>query len=103
MVNLLFHNHPVFVADRLPVKAWKPVLIADTVLVDPQDSHCKKNKRFSFVRIVSADLQVLQVTYSTELKELNTNVPFEHVLNLLLLETTLDDQTLISINTAACS
>jgi hypothetical protein len=43
-----------------------PDLIAETDLVDPQLSHCWKKIRFSLVRIVSGDLQVLQVTYSTE-------------------------------------
>lgn len=48
------------------VCALKPVLIADTERVEPQDSHCTKYKRLSLDKIVSGLLQVLQVTYSTD-------------------------------------
>lgn len=48
------------------VCALKPVLIADTERVEPQDSHWTKYKRLSLDRIVSGLLQVLQVTYSTD-------------------------------------
>lgn len=37
-----------------------------TERLEPHDSHDMKKIRFSFVSNVSGDLQVLQVTYSTE-------------------------------------
>jgi len=43
----------------------KPVLIVDTDLTAPQASQCKKKIRLSFSKMVSGDLQTLQVTYST--------------------------------------
>ena len=46
-------------------QTWKPDLIAETDLVEPQDSQAMKNNRLSLVSKVSGDLQVLQVTYST--------------------------------------
>lgn len=48
-----------------PTWAWYPALIADTDCLDPHDSHVINEILVSFVRIVSGDLQVLQVTYST--------------------------------------
>lgn len=64
-----------------PICAWKPVLIADTDrprknmstqfmvakkhIRDPHDSQVIKYSRFSLSRIVSGDLQILHVTYST--------------------------------------
>ena len=56
---------PVLFLLRLPTCAWKPVLIAFTERLEPHGSQDMKNIRFSFVRSVSGDLHVLQVTYST--------------------------------------
>lgn len=50
---------------RLPICALKPVWIALTDLLDPQDMHDMKKILFSFVSRVSKDLHVLHVTYST--------------------------------------
>lgn len=82
--------------------------MADTVRVDPHASHWRKNSRFSLVSRVSADLQVLQVTYSTggrvsSVRDDHTNVPLQDIFNLLLLEPALDDQSLVSINGPSCS
>lgn len=55
----------IYFLTRLPTCAWKPLLIALTDLLDPHDMHDMKKIRFSFVRRVSKDLHVLQVTYST--------------------------------------
>ncbi len=52
-----------------PTCAWKPVLIVLTDRREPHDSHDMKNIRFSFERIVSGDLHVLHVTYSTAAKQ----------------------------------
>jgi len=52
------------IAARFPVTAWKPDLILATEHRDPQVSHCKKNKRVSFCKIVSGERHVWQVTYS---------------------------------------
>lgn len=46
------------IAARRPVTAWKPLLMFATDLLDPQVSHCKKNNRVSFCKIVSGDRQV---------------------------------------------
>ena len=56
---------PVLFLLLLPTCAWKPVLIVLTDRLEPHDSHAMKKIRFSFVRRVSGDLHVLQVTYST--------------------------------------
>lgn len=66
-----------------------------------------KKIRFSFVSSVSGDLQVLQVTYSTEnTSELehrtrkstrDTHVTAEDILDLLLLESTFDDEATSAI------
>lgn len=45
-------------AARLLVTAWKPDLILATEHLEPQDSHCKKNRRVSFWRMVSGERQV---------------------------------------------
>ena len=65
---------------RLSSLVWalKPVLIAETDRVEPQDSHWTKYKRLSLLKIVSGDLQVLHVTYSTiyipNIKEISKNI-----------------------------
>lgn len=46
------------IAARLLVTAWNPDLILATEQRDPHDSHCKKNSRVSFCRIVSGERQV---------------------------------------------
>lgn len=51
--------------DREDGLAWKPVLIAWTDRVDPHEEQVMKKRRLSLVKVVSGDLQVLQVTYST--------------------------------------
>ena len=56
---------PVLFLLLFPTCAWKPVLIVFTDRREPHDSQDMKNIRFSFVRSVSGDLHVLQVTYST--------------------------------------
>lgn len=56
-------------AARLLVTAWKPVLMEATEHLEPQVSHWRKNRRVSFCRMVSLDLQVWQVTYSSEKKK----------------------------------
>jgi hypothetical protein len=56
---------PVLFLLLLPTWAWKPLLIAFTDRLEPQDSQAMKKIRFSFVRSVSGDLHVLHVTYST--------------------------------------
>lgn len=43
---------------------WKPDFILATEHLDPQVSHCRKNNRVSFCKIVSGDRQVWHVTYS---------------------------------------
>ena len=58
-------DHPVLFLLLFPTCAWKPVLMALTERLEPHDSQDMKNIRFSFVRSVSGDLHVLQVTYST--------------------------------------
>lgn len=58
-------NQPVLFLLLLPTCAWKPVLMVATERLDPQDSHDMKKMRFSLLRRVSGDLQVLHVTYST--------------------------------------
>ena len=50
--------------ERLPVTAWKPVLIVWTEHLEWHVIHCKKNNRVSLFRMVSGDRQVWQVTYS---------------------------------------
>ncbi len=60
---------------------------------------------------VSGDLQVLHVTYSTDVRLVNVpvnrslgklaDISPQHILNLLLLESTLDDQTSATINGTA--
>ena len=84
--------------------------MAETVRVDPHDSHCTKNNLFSLVSNVSADLHVLHVTYSTKQSSVFrnsysrlTDILLEQVLNLFLLESTLDNQTLRTIDRARCS
>lgn len=57
--------YPVLFLLLFPTWAWKPDLIALTDRLEPQDSQAMKKIRFSLVRSVSGDLQVLQVTYST--------------------------------------
>lgn len=52
------------IAARLLVTAWKPDLILATEHLEPHDSHCRKNKRVSFCKMVSGERQVWQVTYS---------------------------------------
>ena len=70
-----------------------------------------KKIRFSFVSRVSGDLQVLQVTYSTvggdvrnliffKNEQILTHVPTEDVFDLLLLETTFDDEPSSTIDTS---
>ena len=59
-------DQPVLFLLLLPTWAWKPVLIAFTDRLEPQDSQATKKIRFSFVSRVSGDLHVLHVTYSTE-------------------------------------
>lgn len=68
-----------------------------TLRLLPHDSQDMKKIRFSFVRSVSGDLQVLQVTYSTtsalaplrcKRKEKLTNIPPQDVFDLFLLEAT---------------
>lgn len=100
---------------RLPTWAWNPLLIGLTLRRLPHDSHAMKKIRFSFVRRVSGDLQVLQVTYSTFKGALgvkrrrppdimkHTNVSPQDVLDLFLLEFSLDDQPACAINTTCCS
>ena len=46
-------------------------MIALTDLLLPHDSQAMKKIRFSFVRSVSGDLHVLQVTYSTVVEREN--------------------------------
>ena len=60
-------NQPVLFLLLFPTWAWKPLLMGLTERLDPHDSHDMKKIRFSFVRSVSGDLHVLQVTYSTEI------------------------------------
>lgn len=43
----------------------KPVLMAWTERVEPHDEHVMKKRRLSLVMVVSGDLHVLHVTYST--------------------------------------
>lgn len=94
------------VAFLLPTWAWKPLLIALTDRREPHDSQDMKKIRFSFVRSVSGDLHVLQVTYSTSTiltilalcgKSVDgiglTDITTQYVLNLFGLETSFDDQT----------
>ncbi len=52
------------IADRLPVTAWKPVLIVCTEHLEWQVMHCKKKSLVSLFKMVSGDRQVWQVTYS---------------------------------------
>ena len=99
--------------------------MALTDLLLPHDSQAMKKIRFSFVRRVSGDLQVLQVTYSTicccRWKRYNSNtleiyfiedetndpqlthVTPKHVLDLFLLETTFDNETSCTIDTSCCT
>ena len=83
---------------------------------EPHDSQAMKNIRFSFVRRVSGDLHVLQVTYSTvgshhvsvdtasrkraRVARL-TNISPQYVLNLFWLEATLDDQPSRTVDTSS--
>ncbi len=60
-----FHCCLLFKAARRPVKAWKPDLILATEHLEPQVSHCKKYNLVSFCKIVSGDLHVWHVTYSS--------------------------------------
>ena len=96
--------------------------MALTDLLLPHDSQAMKKIRFSFVRRVSGDLQVLQVTYSTvcccwkkerrfkifiywgrdERPQL-THVAPKNILNLFLLETTFDNETSCTIDTSCCT
>jgi hypothetical protein len=55
----------LFNAARRPVKAWKPDLMLATEHLEPQVSHCKKYNLVSFCKIVSGDLHVWHVTYSS--------------------------------------
>ena len=65
---------PVLFLLLFPTCAWKPVLIALTERLEPHDSQDMKNIRFSFVRSVSGDLHVLQVTYSTVREQSSVSV-----------------------------
>lgn len=83
---------------------------------EPHDSQDIKNIRFSFVRRVSGDLHVLQVTYSTVgYRHASVNKPFlgcisrdarltdispQYVLYLFWLEAALDDQSPRTVNTS---
>ena len=58
-------GQPVLFLLLFPTCAWNPLLMALTDLLLPHDSQAMKKIRFSLVRRVSGDLQVLQVTYST--------------------------------------
>lgn len=68
---------------------------------DPHDSQDMKNIRFSFVRRVSGDLQVLHVTYSTAKPQCDlsknqkikkpTDISTEDIFHLFRLETTLNN------------
>jgi hypothetical protein len=51
--------------ERQARRTWNPVLIAATDLVDAHEEQVMKNRRSFFWRVVSGDLHVLQVTYST--------------------------------------
>jgi hypothetical protein len=44
-------------AARLPVTAWKPVLMVWTEHLEWQVMHCRKNRRVSLFRMVSGDLE----------------------------------------------
>ena len=52
-------------AARLPVTAWKPDLMLATEQREPHNSHCRKYRRVSRCNIVSGDLHVWHVTYSS--------------------------------------
>ena len=117
-------NQPVLFLLRFPTCAWNPLLMALTDLLLPHDSQAIKKIRFSFVRRVSGDLQVLQVTYSTvccfivggkrggnngldwgrERMTLKlTHVAPKYVFNLFLLETTFDNETSCTVDTSCCT
>lgn len=80
---------------------------------EPQELQVTKYRRFSpLLSSVSGLRQVLQVTYSTgdcqllcskskRSEKQHTDISSQDVLNLLLLETTLDDQTPATVDTAA--
>lgn len=77
---------------------------------EPQELQVTKYRRFSpLLSSVSGERQVLHVTYSTMTRLANaqkldkdlitlTNIPSENVLDLLLLESTLDDQSSATIH-----
>lgn len=52
-------------AARFPVTAWKPDFMEATEQREPHVSHCRKKSRVSFCRMVSGDLHVWHVTYSS--------------------------------------
>lgn len=83
---------------------------------EPHDSQDMKNIRFSLVRRVSGDLQVLQVTYSTvgyrhasandtmpRVRARLTDIPPQHVLYLFWLEATFDDQSPRAVDASRCT
>ena len=85
--------------------------MAVTLRREPQELQVIKYSLFSpLLSSVSGDLHVLQVTYSTALQSINvtlnddlifeglTDISSQHVLDLLLLEATLDNQTPAPIN-----
>ncbi len=55
--------------ERLPIWAWKPVLIFETLYCDWQVLHLITVKRSSFFNNVSGQWHVLQVTYSPRQKK----------------------------------
>lgn len=50
--------------ERLPVTAWKPVLMVWTLQREWHDMHWRKKSLVSLARMVSGDRHVWQVTYS---------------------------------------
>lgn len=55
----------LFNAARRPVIAWKPDLMLATEQLELQVSHCRKYNLSFFCKIVSGDLHVWHVTYSS--------------------------------------
>ena len=87
--------------------------MAVTDRLEPHELHVTKYRRFSpLLSSVSGLRQVLHVTYSTISRSLSayvqtygeyrmswlTDIPSQHILNLLLLESTLDNQSPASVD-----